>query len=249
MKTLVVGAGEMGRWFARATGFDCTFTDLDADAATAAAETVGGQITPIDGDESFELVCIAVPIPGVEAAIERHAGRATAGLIDVSGVMGPALAAMDAHASELPHASLHPLFSAANAPGRIPIAVGHDGPAIERVRTALTDAGNDVFDCTAEEHDQAMATIQGAAHAAILSYGLVAEQVPEGFDTPVSAQLDGLVEQVTGGDPRVYADIQAAFDGAAQIADAAEQLADADHEAFIRLYDQAQPSRPQEDDQ
>jgi prephenate dehydrogenase len=47
-----------------------------------------------------------------------------------------------------------------------------------------------------------------------------------------------LVEQVSGGEPRVYADIQAAFDGADDVADAARQLADADAETFVDLYEE-----------
>ncbi len=67
---------------------------------------------------------------------------------------------------------------------------------------------------------------------------MAAADVPDRFQTPISAGLFDLVEQVTGGDPRVYADIQDAFDGADAVADAARQIADADADTFERLYEQ-----------
>jgi prephenate dehydrogenase len=81
--------------------------------------------------------------------------------------------------------------------------------------------------------------VQAAAHAAVLAYGLAAGDVDERFHTNVSGPLAALVEQVAGGEPRVYADIQAAFDGAGDVAEAARQVADADREAFERLYERA----------
>lgn len=242
METLVVGAGEMGRWFASTTTWPVTFTDIDAAAAATAAEATDSQTVPIDSTETFDLVCIAVPIPAVEDALNAHAPKATRAVIDVTGVMEPALAAMDDYAPDVAYASLHPLFSASNAPGNVPITIGRDGSAIDAVRTALADAGNNVFECTAAEHDKAMRTIQSATHAAVLAYGLAAEPVPERFQTGVSADLDALVEQVTSGDARVYADIQDAFDGADRVAEAAEAVASADHDAFTTLYEQAAPS-------
>ncbi|MFB6310509.1 MAG: prephenate dehydrogenase, partial [Salinirussus sp.] len=63
--------------------------------------------------------------------------------------------------------------------------------------------------------------------------------VPEPLHTPISEGLSDLVEQVTGGDSRVYADIQDAFQGAGDVADAARLIADADTAAFERLYAEA----------
>jgi prephenate dehydrogenase len=51
--------------------------------------------------------------------------------------------------------------------------------------------------------------------------------------------LDDLRREVTGGTPRVYADIQKAFDGAEDVAAAAERIADADAETCERLYREA----------
>jgi len=79
--------------------------------------------------------------------------------------------------------------------------------------------------------------VQASAHTAVLAFALAAEDVPDAFQTPISEDLFELVEQVTGGEARVYADIQAAFDGADDVAEAARRIADADDERFAELYE------------
>jgi len=245
MNVLVVGAGEMGRWFAGALddGADgpvsLAFADADPTVAEAAAATVGGRAVPLDGDERFELVCVAVPIPVAEDAIAAGADRASAVVVDLAGVMAGPLAAMREHAPDRERASLHPLFAADSAPGTVAAVVDADGPTVEAVRAALEARGNEWLVTTADEHDRAMETVQASAHAAILAFALAAAEIPEEFHTPVSAGLFEVVEQVTGNDPRVYADIQATFEGAGAVAEAARELADADHETFRSLYNEA----------
>jgi len=240
MDLLVVGAGEMGQWFADAVGAEAPgFLDGDPAAAERAAAALDGRVVPADGDEDAAVVCVAVPIPAVEAAMSSHAGRAHEAVVDVTGVMAPAVAAMGEHAPDCGRLSLHPLFAPERAPGRIAAVEDARDPATGAVLTALEENGNDVFRTTPAEHDRAMATVQARAHAAVLAYGLAREDVPDAFHTPVSRTLADLVEQVTVGTARVYADIQSAFDGAEDVAGAARRLAAADHEAFATLYRQA----------
>ncbi|WP_276271961.1 prephenate dehydrogenase/arogenate dehydrogenase family protein [Haloarcula litorea] len=240
MNVLVVGAGSMGQWFARTVRdhaeVSVAFADTDAEAATAAAEAVGGRAVSTATEERFDAVCVAVPMPVAEAAIESYADRATA-LLDVTGVMTEPLAAMREHAPDSQRASLHPLFAPDNAPGNVAVVTDADGQVVETLLGALAAAGNRTFETTAQEHDAAMETVQAAAHAAVLAYGLAAADVSERFHTPVSGALADLVEQVRGGDARVYADIQATFDGADRVADAAARIADADRAEFTDLYD------------
>jgi prephenate dehydrogenase len=142
------------------------------------------------------------------------------------------------HAPDCERLSLHPLFGPENAPGNVATVVDEPGPVTDEIRAALTAQGNHVFETTAAEHDAAMETVQAQAHAAVLAFGLAAADVPDEFQTPISGQLFELVEQVTDGDPRVYADIQTAFDGAADVAAAADALATADPDQFEALYEQ-----------
>ncbi len=245
MKILVVGSGAMGRWLGTALRedapepVDLAFADTDPAAATAAADSVGSRAVATDTDDQFDGVCFAVPIPAVADAIRSYADRAESALFDVSGTMATPIEVMRQEAPDCERVSLHPLFAPANEPGNVPLVADATGPITETVRSALDVRGNDLFETTATEHDEAMETVQARTHAAVLAYALAAEDVDERFHTPISSELDALAEQVTDGEARVYADIQMAFDGAEDIAAAAQQVADADADAFERLYDDA----------
>jgi prephenate dehydrogenase len=241
MNVLVVGAGSMGKWFARTlgtqSGVAVAFTDTDSEAATRAAEEVGDRAVQADTDDDFDVVCLAVPMPVVAEAIETYAPLATGAVVDITGSMADPLAAMEAIVPDRERASLHPLFAPENAPGSIAVVTASGGEWTERITDALSGAGNDPFDTTPEEHDRAMESVQSGAHAAVLAYALAVEDVPEQFHTPISSELESLAEDVLDGDARVYADIQRVFDGADAVADAAERIADADHDEFTALYD------------
>ncbi|WP_277555506.1 prephenate dehydrogenase/arogenate dehydrogenase family protein [Halobaculum limi] len=243
MKLLVVGAGEMGRWAARTlrpVAERVALTDTNPQTAMdAAEEVVDGWVVPLDTDESFDCVVLAVPIPVVADAVAEYAANAADGaLVDVSGVMADPLAAMADHAAG-EYASFHPLFAPPRGPGRIAYVPGETGPVVTKVRDRFREVGNEVFETTAAEHDDAMASVQTGAHTALLAYALAAGDVDERFHTTVSEPLAELARTVTEGEPRVYADIREAFDGADAVAEAARALADADADEFAALYDRA----------
>lgn len=253
MDTLVVGAGAMGRWFGRALRADgpastsVTYVDTDEDAAHRAAEEIGGETTSTTEPGEFSLVCIAVPIPAAASAIEAYSPAARDAILDLTGTMAEPVEAMREHAPEKERLSAHPLFAPENEPGNLPVVIDSDGPVIEQVLDLLESRGNEVFETTPTEHDSAMETVQAGAHAAILAYGLTAGEIPERFQTPVSQALAELAGQVTGGESRVYADIQATFAGADAVAAAAADIAEADREQFEQLYEQAKPSTEAEE--
>lgn len=241
MNVLVVGAGSMGQWFARTlreqADASVAFTDTDSEAARRAADAVGGRAVPTDTDERFDVVSLAVPMPVARVAIEEYAPLATEAVVDVTGSMTEPLAAMAETVPDRQRASLHPLFAPANAPGSIAVVTPAGGDTTDAVLDALAAAGNDPFETTSAEHDAAMESVQAAAHAAVLAYAMASDDVPDRFHTPVSAGLESLVDQVLGGEAHVYGDIQRTFDGADAVADAARELADADHDAFVEIYD------------
>lgn len=236
METLVVGAGDMGRWFGRTVPGEVAFLDVDPAAAEDAASALGGRAVPPDADVRFDVVCVAVPMRLTEAAIAEHAGRAREAIVDLSGVMAGPVEAMAEHAPDVERASFHPLFGPGNAPGRIAVVTAAGGPTLDRLQTALADAGNDLFETTPAEHDTAMETVQARTHAALLAFALAADDVPEPFGTPIYDRLESLVSEFLSGTPRVYADIQTSFDGAEDVADAAARVAEADPETFEDLY-------------
>lgn len=244
MDALLVGAGAMGRWLGAVLAgtdlaVDLAVLDTDSERARETAETLGGRAVTPETASAADLVCIAVPIPAAADAIATYGQYADTAILDVTGTMERPVAAMAEHAPECERLSLHPLFAPENEPGNIPAVVDAGGPVTDDVLAALRDRGNDVFETTVEEHDEAMETVQARTHAAVLAFGLAAEDVPERFQTPISAELAALTDQVTGGESRVYADIQSAFEGAEDVAAAARRLADADTETFEQLYDEA----------
>jgi prephenate dehydrogenase len=239
MEILVVGAGAMGRWFAGSVDATVAFADADPETAAEAADAFGGRSVPLDADETFDAVCIAVPISAAEAAIADHARRAERAILDVTGVMSGPVAAMAEYAPDVERASLHPMFAPENAPGNVALVRDADGPAVDALLDDIAAAGNDIFETTPTEHDNAMETVQAGTHAAVLAFALAAEDVPDGLRTPVYDSLASLVDQVTGNDPRVYAEIQEQFDGAAAVADAASRIADADPDELETLYREA----------
>ncbi|WP_336038097.1 prephenate dehydrogenase dimerization domain-containing protein [Halobacterium yunchengense] len=241
MDVLVVGAGAVGRWFASLADAPVSFADVEeARAEAAAAEHDGrARAVPLDGEESFGLVAVAVPMSAAADAIAAHAERAERAVVDFTGEMRGPLAAMASAAPARERASFHPLFAPEHAPGRVAVSESTAGPAVERVREWLDAAGNTLVDVAPADHDDAMATIQGRAHAAVLAFALAADDVPDELATPVYEDLAALVARVTGGNPRVYADIQDAFGGTEELAAAARRLADADREAFLEAYEDA----------
>ncbi|SER66844.1 prephenate dehydrogenase/arogenate dehydrogenase family protein [Natrinema salaciae] len=239
MDVLIVGAGAMGTWFGGAVDGRVAFADVDRDAAAAAADAVGGAVADLEGGATYDVVCLAVPMTHVTDAIADQADRAERAIVDVSGVMEPALEAMERHAPTAERASLHPLFAPERAPGTIAVVRDRAGPTTDDLLAGLETRGNALLETTAGEHDEAMETVQAATHAAVLSFALAAESVPDGFETPIYEELRRLARQVTGGTPRVYADIQATFDGADAVADAAAEIAAADTDGLESLYREA----------
>ncbi|SDR00795.1 prephenate dehydrogenase/arogenate dehydrogenase family protein [Natronobacterium texcoconense] len=242
MDVLIVGAGSMGTWFGQAIDAPVTFADVDPEAAVEAADVVGdADVTDLEADDRYDVVCLAVPMAHVTDAVAAHADRAERAVVDVSGVMEPAVETMREYAPERERVSLHPLFAPERAPGSIAVVRDREGPVTEALLEDLEASGNDLRETTAAEHDEAMETVQATTHAAVLAFALAAESesVPEGFETPIYEQMETLAEQMTEGTPRVYADIQDAFDGADAVAEAARRIADADGTEFERLYREA----------
>ncbi|MFC4986371.1 MULTISPECIES: prephenate dehydrogenase/arogenate dehydrogenase family protein [Saliphagus] len=239
MEVLIVGAGAMGRWFAGAVDATTTFTDVDGAAARRAADACGGRACSTGELEGgFDAVCLAVPIPELADAVEQYSAYADDAVLDVSGVMGQAVEAMAAAAPGRERVSLHPLFAPERAPGTVAVVRDAPGPTTEVILGDVERAGNELVETTPREHDEAMETVQAATHAAVLAFALAADPAPA-FSTPVYDRMAELAGIVTGGTPRVYADIQESFPGSDRVAEAAAELAAADRGEFETLYGEA----------
>lgn len=240
MDVLIVGSGAVGRWVGSRLDGSIAFADVDRAAAESAATALpDGTVTDLSGSETYDVVAVAVPMREATSVIEAQADRATGALIDFTGSMAGPLETMEKAGGALQRASFHPLFAPEHAPGRIAKSTGQDGPLIDRITRSFVAAGNTIVPVEASVHDDAMATVQGRVHAAVLAFGLAADPVPEELGTPVFEEMQALRERVTSGPPGVYADIQETFDGIEALQDAVEKLAEADRKTFEELYEDA----------
>ncbi|MFB6085187.1 MAG: prephenate dehydrogenase/arogenate dehydrogenase family protein [Halodesulfurarchaeum sp.] len=240
MDVLIVGSGAVGRWFGSLWDGPVAFADADrAVAERAAGNVTNAGITALDGDDSHDVVAVAVPMRVAERVIADQADRAERAIVDFTGSMREPLEAMEEVAPDLERVSFHPLFAPEHAPGRVAKSVGRPGPTVDAITGMLVAAGNDLVPVEAAVHDDAMETVQGRVHAAVLAFGLAADPVPEGLETPVYEEMEALRERVTSGSPSVYADIQDRFDGAVALNRALDRLLEADRGEFASLYDDA----------
>ena len=238
MRAVIVGAGQMGRWFADVTAgwLDPSFVDADPDrAAAAAADTDADWIQAADVN-SVPIIVTAVPLTATADVLREFGPLATDAVIDLSGSMSGPMTALQDTVPDREQLCLHPLFAPENAPGTVAVVTDKEGPIGADLRRTLDRQGYTLLDTTPERHDEAMKSVQAASHAAILAYALAAEPVDPRFHTPVSKGITELVEMVVNGNPRVYGDIQSTFDGADDVAREAAQIANSDAEAFIEYY-------------
>jgi len=166
-----------------------------------------------------DVVILALPesvaIEAVRAV--RSAMRDDALLVDTLSVKSQVVDLMREFPPPLETLSINPMFGpSAGFGGQNVIAVKvAAGPRAERFIEILQSWGCRVVFRTAEEHDRAMAALQTATHAAILSFGMALENL----DYDVSALSDmsspphrvmlALLARILGGEPEVYWDIQA----------------------------------------
>jgi prephenate dehydrogenase len=179
----IVGArGQMGALFVRAfrkAGYAVTTLDRPY-----GDETIGCAL------EAAELVIISVPVTATRAVAERLAPFMPAGCIlcDVCSVkVNPLRQMLEAYAG--PVVGTHPLFGPVIPEGfdpRVAVTPGRGERAPEAVRDVFARAGFSPFASTAEEHDRAMAVVQGLNFITTTAYLAAARQTPgiENFRTP-----------------------------------------------------------------
>jgi prephenate dehydrogenase len=189
-RVAIVGArGQMGALFVRAfrkAGLAVTTLDRPYNpdgAGEALASALSGA----------ELVLLSVPVTAMRAVAETVAPFMETGCImaDVCSVKVRPLAQM-LKAYKGPVVGTHPLFGPVLPEGfepRVAVTPGRETPAwdaAEAVSRLFAGAGFSPFASTAEEHDRAMATVQGLNFITTVAYLATARQVPgiEKFLTP-----------------------------------------------------------------
>jgi len=184
----IVGArGQMGALLTRAfhkAGYAVTTLDRPySDEAIRAA------LSGPDGADA-DLVLLSVPVTAIRQVAETLAPFMKPGAIlsDVCSVkVNPLRQMLEAYAG--PVVGTHPLFGPVIPEGfepRVAVTPGRGTGAAEAVGDVFARSGFVPFASTAEEHDRAMAVVQGLNFITTTAYLAAARQTPgiENFRTP-----------------------------------------------------------------
>lgn len=179
---LIVGSeGRMGRLFMQrgeAAGFAMRGVDRPLTPAVLAEAAVG-----------VDLVLLAVPASAMPDVARMCAGVMTAPQImaDICSVKVAPVSAMMA-VYDGPVVGTHPLFGPTplEEENRVAVAGGRDAAARDAVEAVFSAMGFAAFETTVEEHDRAMAAIQGLNFVTTVSYfaALAGRPELENFITP-----------------------------------------------------------------
>jgi len=259
-KVLVIGgAGGMGRWCAslfKGAGLDVAIGSRQD--ASEAARSLGVKAAKAEDAGHFDIVVLSVPIDAVEEVASKAAPRMRPGslLMDLSSLKARPVEAMLSHAPAGTEViGAHPLFGpGSEGRGRSIVLVPTERSErwLSIVRDIFADAGYGVLETTAEEHDKAMAVVQGLTHFMYVAMGRTMEKAgvdlkeTSAFRTPVYGITKDMLGRVLSQSPELYALIQSSKD-AGRIRDAyvdccrelALALDAGDTEAFIRDFEDA----------
>ncbi|MHC1593575.1 MAG: prephenate dehydrogenase [Methermicoccaceae archaeon] len=262
---IVGGTGEFGAWFVplfKRRGFEVLVSGKAGKVDTA--QRLGcryvfseelSEVVP-----SCEWVMLSVPIDAVGEVASQVVPHMGAGslLFDVSSLKRSPLEAMLREAPEgVEVVGTHPMFGPTipNLAGQTVIMVrtARTGGGFQRLKETFEAEGAHIELMGADEHDMAMAVVQGLTHFAYISIGSTLKSI--GFDvkaskrlmSPVYEVMVDFVGRILAQNPYLYALIQtnpAATDVRRAFIEEAERLADVvdrgDTEGFVsRMKDAA----------
>ena len=231
----------MGEWFVgffEKRGWSVDVSDPDADESVS-----------LERADEYDVVVVAVPIEATPSVIEEVATYMTDGLVmDVTSVKQEPVEAMRAAPDDVELLGTHPMFgpTVRSMRGQTVIVVRERaGELAEGVVETFHDAGANVQEATAREHDEMMSVVQGLTHYSLVSIGGALERLDfdvedsRRFMSPVYEIVLDFVGRVLNQNPELYADIQMnqpVGDVHDALVEAAEELADAvargDSDAF-----------------
>jgi len=234
----------MGEWFVdffEEQGLSVDISDPDADESV-----------PLEDADEYDVVVVAVPIEITSEVIEDVASYMTSGLLmDVTSVKREPVEAMRAAPDDVEILGTHPMFgpTVRSMRGQTVIVVRESpGSLAERVVDAFRDAGANVQEARAREHDEMMSVVQGLTHYSLISIGGALERLnfdvddSRRFMSPVYEITLDFVGRVLNQNPELYADIQMnqpVGDVHDALIETAEELAEAvesdDSEAFEEM--------------
>lgn len=223
MELAILGAGAMGRWFAKfgkGRGWNVSISDIEEGKAQKIAEELGLEASSSNEEavEGADIVLISVPIKETPKVIEEVADplESDALLVDIASVKEGAVGAMEKIDVDSELVSIHPLFG----PGAegledkniisIPI---EGGKKYQELKETFSNLGARVVEMEAKEHDRLMSVTQSLTHFTLLTYFSALDSMKDSdrartFQTPVFRKLFALTKAFLREDPKLCGDIQ-----------------------------------------
>jgi prephenate dehydrogenase len=221
-RVLVVGgAGGMGRWCAslfKSVGFDVSISSRRD--ASGVARSLGVRMSRPEDAGAFDIIVLSVPIDAIEKVASQLAPGMKPGslLMDLSSLKKKPVESMLRHAPPgVEVIGAHPLFGPdSDGRGRTLVLVptGRSERWFSVIRGLFKDAGFNVLEATAEQHDENMAVVQGLTHFMYVAMGRALEKSrvdldeASAFRTPVYGITRELLGRVLAQSPELYALIQ-----------------------------------------
>lgn len=224
MKLAIIGAGEMGGWFAKLfcnnSDWEVKITDKDKSKAEHVSGETGAKVSG-DNKEAVEwadIVLVAVPIevtPEVIKEVTPHLKR-DALLLDIASVKESIVDTMKRLDVDSELASVHPLFGpgADDLAGKNIISIPiNRGKKYQSLKKIFSDQGAKIMEMEAMEHDHMMSITQSLTHFILLIYLSAINSMEdslktETLQTPMFKQLFELSKAFLKENPEVCGDIQ-----------------------------------------
>ncbi len=165
----------MGRCMASLLRGSCDLTIASRDASKAHKMAGGLKIRDIASTDisSMDIVILAIPTDALLPFAGQISSQMRPGslMVDVSSVKcGVVERICKALPETISYISIHPLFSSAGVKVKNTVVVPvRPGQWSNRLNSLLVDAGMNVNQASAEEHDRIMATVQVIHHFALLA--------------------------------------------------------------------------------
>ncbi len=223
VKIAILGAGSMGKWFARFAkerSWEISIYDINKKKGRKISKELGLEFSPNKEDavENADVILISVPITETPKLIKEASESVKEGslLIDIASVKERAVESMKEVKKRMELVSIHPLFGpgAKNLDNKNIISIPVEkGEKYQRLKSEFSELGAKIVEMEAEKHDKLMAVIQSLTHFSLLTHfsaftSMDYSDEAEKFETPIFKNLFDLTKAFMYENPKLCADIQ-----------------------------------------
>lgn len=223
MRIAIIGAGVMGRWFARfakRNKWDVVMTDINVAKATQTGKEIEVEVAEANEEAvaDADIALVAVPIaetPGVVREVAKHMQKGSL-LMDIASAKADVADEMKGLKVDLELVSLHPLFGpgASNVKDKTFVAAPvKPGKRYTEFKRELEKLGAKVVEMEADDHDRLMAITQCMTHFVLMSYLSALRKMKnvkraKKLQTPMSSTLFSLAKAFLATNPDVMGELQ-----------------------------------------